>query len=404
MFILQAYNPAWAFAANLRERAGRWHRRQLLDADQLAAIETAYPLDFYRPAWALRVGLFLITWLGATMASGTVALMVYSSGLHEDGAFVVGSLVFAAACLGLLEVIIRTNKTYRAGPDNVLLYAGLTALNGSILFLAGQNLPNFDAAIAPLVWAVPLLLTLLVLLAAIVRYADPVVVLAAVVNMLLLLFVGTGGLGIALFPPFVMATAGALLWGHRALRRRLTAAPSLAAYYANSLLTLKVMALALLYLGGNYLVVREGYAFLGSTPNLGPSPQIPLAVVFYVFTAIIPLIYIGLGLRRADRPLLLLGLLTLAFSIFTLRYYRSLLPPEVAAVLAGVFLTALAGLGLRGLRPVRFGLTAEPDDEPRHFDLETLIQAQTAHVPGGPAGGFEFGGGQSGGGGATGQF
>jgi len=34
----------------------------------------------------------------------------------------------------------------------------------------------------------------------------------------------------------------------------------------------------------------------------------------------------------------LMGLLALAFSIFTLRYYRSLLPPEVAAVLAGAVL------------------------------------------------------------------
>ncbi len=402
--MLQAYDPAWAFAANMRDRASRWQRRNLLDAGQLAAIETAYPLDFYRPVWALRVGLFLITWLGAVIASGTVGLMVYSIGLHEDGAFVVGCLLSAAACFVLLEAIIRTNKTYRAGPDNVLLYAGLAALNGSILFLAGQNLPDFNATLAPLVWALPLLLTLLVLLAATVRYADPVVVVVAVANLLLLVFIGTGGLGIALFPPFVMATAGAMLWGLRTLRRRLAAAPPLAAYYATCLLTLKVTALALLYLGGNYLIVREGYAFLGSTAGFGPSPQIPLAPVFYVFTAVIPLIYIALGLRRADRPLLLLGLLTLAFSIFTLRYYRSLLPPEVAAVLAGFFLTALAGLGLRGLRPARFGLTSEPDDEPRHFDLETLIQAQTAHALGGPAGGFEFGGGESGGGGATGQF
>jgi len=57
------------------------------------------------------------------------------------------------------------------------------------------------------------------------------------------------------------------------------------------------------------------------------------------------------------------------------------------------------------LRPARFGFTALPNDEPRHFDLENLIQAQTTQVPtAAPPIGFEFGGGQSGGGGATGAF
>ena len=101
----------------------------------------------------------------------------------------------------------------------------------------------------------------------------------------------------------------------------------------------------------------------------------------------------------------LLGLLTLAFSIFTLRYYRSLLPLEINSVLAGAVLTVAAGALLRALRLARFGLTFLPDDEPHHFNLENLIQAQTAYAPSTPAtGSFEFGGGQSGGGGTTGQF
>ena len=64
-----------------------------------------------------------------------------------------------------------------------------------------------------------------------------------------------------------------------------------------------------------------------------------------------------------------------------------------------------AGALLRTLRPARFGLTSLPDDEPRYFNLENLIQAQTAHALSAPAtGSFEFGGRQSGGGGATGPF
>ena len=57
------------------------------------------------------------------------------------------------------------------------------------------------------------------------------------------------------------------------------------------------------------------------------------------------------------------------------------MPPEVAATLAGLALLVLAASLLRALRPARFGLTSLPDDEPRHFNLENLIQAQTAHAP-----------------------
>ena len=59
----QAYNPTWAFHTALLAHAARWQRQQLLSAPQLATIEAAYPLDYYRPVWPLRIGLFLFAWL-----------------------------------------------------------------------------------------------------------------------------------------------------------------------------------------------------------------------------------------------------------------------------------------------------------------------------------------------------
>lgn len=401
--MLQAYDPAWAFAANLREQAARWHRRALLDAGQLAAIETAYPLPFYRPVWALRVGLFFFSWIGAAMATGLLALFVISGLDDKKGTFIFLAVLVAAACFGVLEVVIRSAKTYRAGPDNLLLYYGLGAI-GTFISLVFDRSPFTNGATQSLFDLIlSLSITLTVLVGCVVRYADAVVALLAVANALALvcLIAIQSAWGTTLLPFIVMGSAVGLLLLYRALSQRL-AGTALADYYATCLLTLKVLALAVFYLGGNYLVVREGNAELN---HLFASEQIPFAPVFYALTAGIPLLYIGLGLRRADRPMLLLGLLALAFSLFTLRHYRSLLPPEIAAVAAGVLLTVLAGVLLRKLRPARFGLTSEPDDEPRHFNLENLIQAQTAHAPGAPAtGSFEFGGGQSGGGGATGQF
>lgn len=396
----QAYNPTWAFHTALRARAARWQRQQLLTADQLAAIEAAYPLDYYRPVWPLRVGLFLFAWLGVGMAGGFSLLIIGHSPI-ASGTF------YCAACFGVLELLIRERRFYHCGADNALLYAGLGSACALIFYVfstfiwLGMHSDNFSMANGSL--TTPLTLILILLIAAIIRYADAVVTAAAFATLLFLvaLFGMKTALGQVLLPFLLMATAAGVLALYRTLARRLAATP-LADYYASCLLVLKVLGLAVFYLGGNYLMVREGNAELH---HLSTSEQVPFAVVFYFFTSGIPLLYIVLGLRRADRPTLLMGLLTLAFSIFTLRHYRSLLPPEIAAVLAGAVLTVAAGALLRALRPARFGLTSLPDDEPRHFNLENLIQSQTAHAPGAPAtGSFEFGGGQSGGGGATGQF
>lgn len=394
---LQAYNPEWAFYTALRKRAARWQRQQLISPTQLGAIEAAYPLPYYRPEWPLQVGLFLFALLGLSMAGGFTFMITYNTPL-------LAGLLHCAACFVVLELLIKERRFYHAGADNALLYAGLSGAVGIIFYVFSEyfwpELGRFNLDLGNSFLALLLILALFV--AAVVRYADSLVVVAGFITALMIvgLFGMNSALGQALLPFMVMATAAAALALSRTFTHRL-AGTELADYYAACLLMLKALGLVFFYLGGNYLVVREANAELH---NMYKSTQIPFAPVFYAFTAGIPLLYIVLGLRRADRPTLLVGLLALAFSIFTLRYYHSIMPPEIAAVAAGLVLTVLAGVLLRWLRPARFGLTSEPDDEPQHFNLENLIQAQTAHAPGAPAGGFEFGGGQSGGGGATGQY
>lgn len=398
---LKAYDPTWAWHLLLRAQADRWQRRELLSAAQHAAIVAAYPLDYYRPAWPLRVALFFFTWLAISMGCG-FAYPLFD--LASDGGFPLMVLIaaFCGGCFLVLELSIRSKKLFRAGVDNAMLYAALLAGVGLIFYVFTNGAPTAgaDASLFAAFWPIgALLFTLALLLAAVVRYADAVVLVVAFVVFLALvafvaLFVhaavGRAGL------PFLLMLAAAAVYK---LQQRFAARPD-AYYYHSCLSTAKALALVFFYLAGNYFIVREGNAQLGNFA----SQQIPLAPLFYVLTAIIPLAYVVWGLRRHDRLLLLIGLLGLAFSLFTLRYYRSLLPPEIAATLGGAVLVAVAGATLRYLRPARHGLTSLPDDEPQHFNLESLVVAQTASVPGAPTPGFAFGGGQSGGGGATGQF
>jgi hypothetical protein len=389
---IKVYPAAWAQDDALRAAASRWQRRGLLTSAQQAAIEAAYPRGYQRPNNWIRLLLFGATLLA--IATGIGSLLVLTAGEFNP---LVYHLIVLVGLASLLELAIKNSRQYRSGVDNALLYSTLLAWAFLIEYMGRNTFSSSLTSPTLWLWLVPVLGALLVTL---VRYADPlvaaisfVVALALLANILL-----QSALGRLLLPFGAMAVAGALLLA----LRRLLARPDYF-YYRSAGLVLRTLGLAALYLAGNYLVVREGNAQLLGTG--GPSGQIPLAPLFYVLTASMPMVYIMLGLRRHDRLLLNLGLLALAFSLFTLRYYRQLLPPEIAATVGGAVLLLGALAALRYLRVPRHGLTAAADAEASpHFNLESFIVAQTAHVPAAPEAGFQFGGGQSGGGGADSSY
>ncbi len=387
-----AYPLAWSQHDALRQAARRWQRRGLLTAAQQAAIEAAYPVGYERPVLLLRIGLFGAALFGIGSLLGMLGLL---TGLAASP--LLYSIVALAGCLAGLESVIKNARHYRSGLDNALLYCALLAWGFLVAYALRDVLSGSLASPVLWLWLLPVLLALL---AALLRYADPVVAAAAFVVALSLLANSLlqSSAGRLLLPFAVMAASGALLLALRRLPARTDYY-----YYRSAGLVLRTLGLAALYLAGNYLVVREGNAELLGGGS--PSAEIPLAFLFWAFTAGIPLLYIILGLRRHDRLLLSMGLLALAFSLFTLRTYHSVLPPAVASAIGGALLLAVALAALRYLRTPRHGLTtaADEDAEP-HFKLETLITTQTAHAPAAPEVGFQFGGGHSGGGGAEGQF
>lgn len=396
---LKAYPSQWATQEAMQAAAPRWFRRHLLTEAQQQEIRTAYAPEYYRPGLFLRIGLVLFTCVGVAGAAAFLALFGAAARIED---FRLLGWAVMLGCLGVQEIIIREFRHYRSGADSALLYIGLGTLAlllaemaDSLTTLSGRYSAGFGSA-----YYTMLLLPLLgLLLLATLRYADRLVaaatylvLLALLANWLLQLPIGR-----LLLPFALMLTAVGVYTLLRLLRQR----PDYL-YYRPCLIVLEVLALATFYLAGNYYMVREGNA---ETSGLYPSVQVPLAPLFYLFTAIIPLVYIAGGLRKRSRLWLLTGLAAAAFSLFTLRYYRSVLPPELAAVLGGAFLLALAVWAARYLRSARHGLTSVADaDQPTSFNLESLVVAQTTQAPTAPTPGFEFGGGHSGGAGADGSY
>lgn len=404
----KAYNPAWARHEALQTAAQNWHRRGLLPLPQLQAIRAAYPLDYYRPNIYLQILLFLLTMLGYMAVLGLIFL--FTAGLFEStfnwsAPILIGLAALLAALAGqfALQQLIASSRTYRAGSDQALLYLslGFAALAGqAVVDAALPNVLDFLLLDSPYLalWLLPVLA---LLVWATARFGDAL--LAALSYAAVLVLAANGllqfGAGRLVLPFVVMALAVGLYQLVRYLAARTDYW-----YYRTCFIALEVLALATFYLGGNYLIVREGNAAIGGLPV---STQIPFALVFWLFTGLIPLFYLYQGLRHHRRVWLLVGLAALAFSGYTLRFYHSVLPPAVASALLGAFLIGLMAAALRYLRTPRHGLSTAPPDNPTErpgLNLEALIVAQTAHAPQGPEPGFRFGGGQSGGGGAEGQW
>ena len=83
--------------------------------------------------------------------------------------------------------------------------------------------------------------------------------------------------------------------------------------------------------------------------------------------------YIYFGLQRKDRTFLTIGLLTLGYSFFTIRFYYSLMPLETALVLAGLLLFAISFFSIKKLQNKETGITFKPD---RDSNSNLLLNAQ----------------------------
>lgn len=212
--------------------------------------------------------------------------------------------------------------------------------------------------------------------------------------------------------PFVMIFFAGILYFFSSRKIKLLDNP----YHKNGLLLLQSFSLLLFYFAGNYFVVRE-LSFTMEIESLqmndpypAESSEIPMAWFFYGCTLLIPAIYIVFSLLKKDKMMLWIGLFTLGFTVFTIRNYHHVLPPEVALTLAGILLFAIAFFAIRKLKNKESGITFMPD---RFESTSTLLQFETIASAAQfglkseiktPDSNIEFGGGGFSGGGAGSEY
>lgn len=380
-----AYNKEWLNNNMFRQQLNDALADQCITNTEKEAAESRYPVGFYSPNIFIRIGLFILTVVIATFSFGLLALM-FISGSSE---FAIGGLCvfFGIICFGVLEWMVQVKNHYQSGVDDALL------LTAGIAVISGLNIIATPSASANA------LFILLFAVMGMLRFTDRLMSFIAVMALLALLFLWLTPLGTAAkaVMPFVMMIVAAALYF---VSTKLSAQKKYI-HYRDCITIIEITTLVCFYAAGNYFVVREAS---NAMFQLQPSHAIPFAWLFWILTLSLPVAYILRGIVTKDSILIRTGLLLVAATVFTVRYYYHLLPAEAVMMGAGIFLIGLSYFLIQWLREPRAGFTAQPLQQHTGVkNIEAIIIAETLQT-GPEQQGTRFGGGSFGGGGASSDY
>ena len=344
----------------LLTEARRLKKAGFISPERFKEIKLNLEIPKTQERWIVRAGFFLLGILLYLSIHGLLALFVVPISLAIDIEDNIQMILFALIGLALTEVLVRQNY-YRFGLDGAFILLSQIAVFAAVGTLT-ESAPGVFLAMA------------IFGCMGCMRYVN---VFLAVISV-----IGISGFFASIiiqyeiiptaFLPFVMFLIAVGLFF---ASRKMSEDKSLF-LYADAILAVRIFAYILGYLSLNYLVVREmSQELMGF--RVQPGKDIPLALLFYAATIVIPAAYLVLGIKKRDRALFNVGILAAAFSIFTIRFYHGILPIEIALTIGGILLFGATYFFIRKIRENDTGLTFKPD---RYADSEALVLAQAAIV------------------------
>ena len=384
-----AYNTEWLNNLFIRQQAMKAFQQDRLLKEEWENISNKYPLYFYSPNFFIRIGLFTLTTIILLFSFGLLSLLFLDSIDHAVGGL---AIFFGIFSYGALEYMVQVKKHFQSGVDDALLWSSAGCIFGGISYLANAGgLANC-------------LLIFMISFYCCLRFADRLMSVVAYISLAGIFFfvIIRAGPAVKPFVPFVlMAISAGIYWLAKKLDRS-----AINQLYLDCLQVVSVAALLGFYFAGNYYVVRELSISLFNL-TLAPSESIPFGWFFWLFTMLVPCVYIGRGIRKKDMVLLRVGLLLTAVIILTIRYYHFIAPVEVMLTVGGIVLVAVSYTLTRYLKTPKYGFTSletASAGEREKRAIESLLLAQTFAGSQPATDGSSFGGGNFGGGGASGEF
>ncbi len=382
----KAYNTEWIENLHNQSVIKNWHFKKYISESQFNLAKAEFSIGFKHSNIFVTIGLFIFTNIIMFSAGGLVSLFLMEILKSRFGVSVL-LIIYAIILYIILHNLIEKNKFYRSGVDNALIYAIVSLVFGSLFPIFDWNLP---------VWFFCIVL-IFILSIALIKYADYLITVCLYGTWIVFWFNILSKIEVGkLLLPFVIMAISAISYFAIKYWRKIEKTN----YYKDPMAILEILSLATFYLGGNYFIVREGNAELN---HLSQSIQIVFAPLFYFFTIGIPLCYTFWALKKHDRKMLIVGLLAIAFSIFTYKNYFSIMPIEWALTLGGLALIIGAILAIRYFKETKLRLTYQPDSENKFQNMETLVVNQIIPTATEPEG-TKFGGGDFGGAGAGGEY
>jgi len=389
------YNKTWLANLIIHEQVQQDLSSGTLSSEEVKNIEKAYPVGFYSPNIFVRIGLFLLANVIVSFSGGLFALFV------SDLRFIapeVWLLAAGIACYFGLETIVKQSHHYRSGADDALLWLSGGMVFGALNLLTEPVLNNYKDTIfmmfnAGFLFGIGLFLSL--------RFADrlmSVLTFLAFVGCIGFFWISAVSFGTATLPLLVMILSASAYFYFSKKMTSLNAV-----YYLHCLKFLRVASLLVLYLAGNYFIVKQLGTQLLAADGVY---EVPLPYLFWTWTFVIPFVYIFYGIRKRDMILLRSGLILVAAAGFTFRNYYHVMPAELTLVIIGLILLAASYAIIRYLKTPKYGITYEDLNQGGLSDqlkIESLIVAEMptgAEIPQEN----RFGGGSLGGGGASGTF
>lgn len=387
-----AFNTDEVQKLNIIDEAEKWQKAGIINDNQMESIQTQYFSKLYHPAFWLRIILFLATIIGIFSVIGLLLLTIFNSINDEEYFIRIGMTIIGVVSFVLLEAVaIRDKNHYKSGVTEALLYMGLTTF---VLGVFGFNLNEY-------------FYTSLVLISGIIaaiRYLNllgVVAALGAVAFFIFLAFYDLGGVFKAVIPFAFILIFGTGYF----LSQKFQKANNLPLYKDN-FIVLDSLLLILVYLGGNYFVVRELSVEMMNL-QIADGEDIPFGILFHFTTVLIPMAYLYFGIKRKELLLMRVGLLLVFASVITFKFYYSTGHPEISLTLAGALILGLTIWTLNYLKTIKHGFTREKllSDKWDNINAESVLISSTMGGNVAPEkSGTEFGGGEFGGGGAGSSF
>jgi MFS family permease len=384
---------------SIRAAARSWEKAGAIGEETLKAIEAAVPDDRSRVGPVFRILLFLFTVFAAGAAFGFVMLVVdavFSS--FEEALAALIATALGVALAALTEFQTGALKRAQGGTEAGTSFASLGFLIGGLSWFITEPFNLDDKVGSPLILGISALL----LAVAAWRWGYPFYAAAAAASFLSALVFYPGGRILWIVLPLITAPILLRLSDSERLP------PALRHSCTATLVTGLVGLYGAVHLGSFDLGALE--VFLRDFSNLGPASKSPLLRQLSIAaTALVPVVYLAIGIRTRRYVFFLLGIGTGLASLVTLRVYVHVAPLWVVLTVSGAALVAVV-LALRGYldsgpSKERGGFTAEPlfEDLTRQRILEAgaAVAAFTPDArtlreePKYAGGGGEFGGGGS---------